>query len=133
MGSYVAQVAEVATDGETAPRIHKVWCVADCGIAVNPGIVAAQLEGAVLYGLDAALFGYVSFSNGAIVARNFQQHRVLRINEVPEIHIELLRSAEPPSGVGEIGTPAIAPAVANALVAAGHNRTRRLPFTSGSP
>jgi isoquinoline 1-oxidoreductase beta subunit len=129
MGSYVAQIAEVAVGEEAAPRILNVWCVADCGIAVNPGIITAQLEGAILYGLDAALFGHVSFSEGAVKARNFDRHRTLRINEAPAIHVELIKSGEPPSGVGEIGTPAIAPAVANALVATGRSRARRLPFT----
>ena len=129
MGSYVAQIAEVITKKSNVPRVQNVWCVADCGIAVNPGIVSAQLEGAILYGLDAALFGHVSFVDGAVKARNFDQHRVLRMREAPSIHIELMKSSEAPGGVGEIGTPAIAPAVANALVAAGHPRSRILPFT----
>ena len=129
MGSYVAQIAEVSLDNGNPPRVQNVWCVADCGIAVNPGIVTAQLEGAILYGLDAALFGHVSFLNGAVTARNFDKHRVLKISEAPAIHVELIKSSEPPRGVGEIGTPAIAPAVANALVAGGHPRSRILPLT----
>ena len=129
MGSYVAQIAEVTLDDGDSPRIPNVWCVADCGIAVNPGIVTAQLEGAILYGLDAALFGHVSFLNGAVKARNFDQHRVLKMSEAPAIHVELMKSGEAPRGVGEIGTPAIAPAVANALVAGGQPRSRILPFT----
>ena len=130
LGSYLALVAEVTLNSDDTPRVNNVWCIVDCGIAVNPDTVVAQIEGGILYGLDAAMYGKVSLVDGAIVKRNFDTYRVMRINEAPRIHVTLVPSIEAPGGVGELGVPAIAPAVANALVASGWQRTRQLPFVS---
>jgi isoquinoline 1-oxidoreductase subunit beta len=125
--TYVAQVAEVSLDNNV-PRVHKVTCAVDCGIVVNPDIVRAQMEGAIAFGLGAALFGRIDIDKGRVVTTNFDRYRVLRHNEMPDVDVHIVSSTEPPTGVGEPGTPPIGPAVANALLALTGKPTRTLPF-----
>jgi isoquinoline 1-oxidoreductase beta subunit len=126
-GSVVAQVAEVSLkNGE--PRVGRVVCAIDCGIAVAPDLVAAQMEGGVCYGLSAALFGKITLKDGVVEQTNFDGYRVLRMNEAPNVETYIIASTNPPTGAGEPGTPVIAPAVANALLALNGAPTSSLPF-----
>lgn len=125
--SYVAEVAEVSVDGGRV-RVHKVVAAIDCGIAINPWNVVAQVESAIVYGLTAALHGELTLENGRVQQSNFHDYPVLRMEEMPEIDVHIVESAEPPTGVGEPGVPPIAPAVANALFALTGKRVRRLPI-----
>jgi isoquinoline 1-oxidoreductase beta subunit len=126
-GSYVAQVVEVSVS-EGRPRVHRVVIGADVGTVVNPDTTAAQLEGAMVYGLSAALYGRITLESGRIVQSNFHDYPVLRMSEMPAVEVHLVQSAEPPGGVGEPGTPPLAPALANALYALTGRRIRRLPL-----
>ncbi len=126
-GSFVAEVAEVSVTGN-AIRVHNVLCVVDCGQTVNPDVVRAQMEGAVMYGLTAALYGNLELENGAVRESNFHDYPILRMNEAPAVEVVIVPSAEHPSGVGEPGLPPIAPAVANAVYAATGQRLRSLPL-----
>lgn len=126
-GSIVAEVAEVSVEG-AAIRVHKVICAIDCGIAVNPNIIAQQMESGVVFGLSAALFGEITIKNGKVEQQNFHDYPVLRMNEAPVVETIVIRNAEPPEGVGEPGTPPIAPAVANAVFALTGKRLRSLPL-----
>lgn len=126
-GTVVAQVAEVTLkDGE--PRVGRVVCAVDCGVAISPDLIAAQMEGGVCYGLAAALFGKITLKDGVVEQTNFDAYRVLRIDEAPTVETYLVPSGAHPSGVGEPGTPVIAPAVANALLALTGKPTASLPF-----
>lgn len=129
--SYVAQIAEVS-EGEEAgvPRVHKVWCAIDCGIAVNPDIVRAQMEGGIGYGLGHVLYSAITLDKGRVAQSNFDTYRSLRINEMPEVEVAIVKSAEPPTGVGEPGTPPVGPAVANAWARLTGKRVRDLPFAA---
>ena len=126
-GSVVAQIAEVDLNG-AEPRVRRVVTAIDCGVAVSPNQVAAQMEGGTCYGLSAALYGEVTVKDGAVQQTNFDSYRVLRMNESPTVETYILPSGNAPSGVGEPGTPVIGPAVANAMLAAGKPATYRLPF-----
>ncbi len=126
-GSVVGEVAEVSMENGL-PRVHRVVAVIDCGIAVNPQMIAAQLESAVNYGLSAALYGEITFANGRAQQSNFDGYPVLRIHEAPVVEAHVVPSAADPSGVGEPGLPPIAPAVANAIFALTRQRVRRLPM-----
>ncbi|HET7772789.1 MAG TPA: molybdopterin cofactor-binding domain-containing protein [Burkholderiaceae bacterium] len=126
-GSIVAQVAEVSVSGKDI-RVHRVWCAVDCGMAVNPNIIAQQVEGSVIFGLSAALWGEVTISNGAVEQDNFGAYRLARINEAPQVETYIIASSEAPSGIGEPATPPIAPAVANAVFALTGQRLRSLPL-----
>jgi isoquinoline 1-oxidoreductase beta subunit len=126
-GSVVAQVAEVTMkDGE--PRVGRVVCAIDCGVAIAPDLVAAQMEGGVCYGLSAALFGQVTLKDGVVNETNFDAYRVLRMKEAPHVETYIVASTNPPTGAGEPGTPVIAPAVANALLALNGAPTASLPL-----
>lgn len=128
-GTRVAQIAEVSIGEAGIPRVHKVWCAVDCGIAVNPDVIKAQIEGGIGYGLSIALFGNISMTDGMIDQSNFNNYRPLRINEMPEVEVIIVPSSEAPSGVGELGLPTIAPAVGNALALLGRPRSSlSLPF-----
>jgi isoquinoline 1-oxidoreductase beta subunit len=109
-------------------RIDRIVCAVDCGVAVNPDVIRAQMEGGIGYGLSAALHGAITLKDGAVEQSNFHDYVPLRINEMPAIDVHIVPSVEKPSGVGEPGTPVVAPAVANALFAATGKRLRRLPF-----
>lgn len=131
-GSYVAQIAEVSRSDEGIPRVHKVWAAVDCGIAVNPDIIAAQVEGGLGYGLGAALFNEVTIEKGGSVREgNFDTYRSLKISEMPEVEVSIVKSTENPTGIGEPGLPPVAPAVANAWRVLTGKPVRRLPFIKG--
>ena len=126
-GSFVAEVAEVSVSG-AGVRVHRVVCAVDCGICVNPLGVRAQLESAVAFGLTAALHGELTIKAGRVQQSNFHDYPILRMSEMPEVEVHIAKSREKSGGVGEVGTPPVAPAVANALFAATGKRFRRLPF-----
>ncbi|HEX6138073.1 MAG TPA: xanthine dehydrogenase family protein molybdopterin-binding subunit [Casimicrobiaceae bacterium] len=125
----VAQVAEVTVRGDGTFSVDRVVCAVNCGLAVNPDNVRAQMEGGVGFGLSAALFGAITIKDGAVEQSNFNDYRVLRINEMPAIDVHIVASTAKPTGVGEPGVPPIAPAVANALAAATGKRLRKLPLS----
>lgn len=127
-GSHVAQVAEVEAATANSITVRKVTCVIDCGQVVNPDIVRQQMEGGIIFGLTAALHGQISFVGGESEQMNFDSYPLLRMDEAPEIEIDIVRSHEPPGGVGEPGVPPIAPAVSNAVFAATGRRLTALPF-----
>jgi isoquinoline 1-oxidoreductase beta subunit len=133
-GTRVAQIAEVSIGPGGVPKVHKVWCAVDCGIAVNPDVIKAQIEGGIGYGLSIALYGNISMKEGRIEQSNFNSYRPLRINDMPEIEVIIVPSTEAPSGVGELGVPTIAPAVGNALARLGRPRSSlSLPFHRTGP
>ncbi|MGB7405955.1 MAG: molybdopterin cofactor-binding domain-containing protein, partial [Pacificimonas sp.] len=127
-GSHVAQVAEVEADGQGSIAVKRVTCVIDCGQVVNPDIVKQQMEGGIIFGLTAALYGQMRFMDGEPEALNFGGYPLLPMYETPDIDVEIVESAEAPGGVGEPGTPPIASAVANAVYAASGQRLRQMPF-----
>ncbi len=126
-GSYIAQVAEVSVQ-DGAIKVHRVVCAVDCGIAVNPAGIAAQMESAIAFGLGAALHGRISFKDGRVQESNFHDYQILRMSEMPAVEVHIVPSTEKSGGVGEPGTPPIAPAVANAVFALNGQRLRELPF-----
>lgn len=128
-GSYVAQVAEVSVDERGRVRVHRVVCAIDCGTVVNPDTVAAQIEGGIIFGLSATLYGELTFEKGRVRQGNFDDYPLVRLSDAPEVEVHIVPSEVPPSGVGEPGVPPIAPAVANAVFAATGKRLRRLPLT----
>ena len=127
-GSFVAQVAEVSVSGEGKVRVHRVVCAVDCGTVVNPDTVAAQMEGGIVFGLTAALYGAITLKDGRVEQANFRDYPLLRMNEMPAVEVHIVPSRHNPGGVGEPGVPPIAPAVANAVFAATGKRLRRLPI-----
>ncbi len=127
-GSIVAQIAEVEVVPKQPPRVRQIWCAVDCGRVINPDTVAAQMEGGIVFGLSAALFGRISFKDGAVEQSNFHAYRLITMADCPEIEVQIIPSTADPGGVGEPGTPPVAPAVANALFAATGKRWRNLPF-----
>jgi isoquinoline 1-oxidoreductase subunit beta len=126
--TFVAQVAEVTVLGGGGFRVDRVVCAVDCGVAVNPDVIRAQMEGGIGYGLSAALHGAITLKDGRVEQSNFHDYRPLRINEMPRVEVYIVPSSEKPTGVGEPGVPPIAPAVANALAAATGQRLRNLPL-----
>lgn len=127
-GSYVAEVAEVSVAADGTPRVHRVVAAVDCGKTVNPEIIRRQIEGGIVYGLSAALYGKITFKDGRVEQGNFHDYPVLRMNEMPKVEVHILPSTEKPGGIGEPGTPPIAPAVTNAIFAATGKRVRTLPI-----
>jgi len=126
--SYVAIVADVSLNDKNELTINEICGVIDCGLAVNPDRVRAQMEGGIIYGLSYALLGEITVKDGAVVQNNFDDYPVLRIHQAPKISVHIMESDQPPSGVGEPPTPAVAPALANAIAAAGGPRIREMPF-----
>jgi isoquinoline 1-oxidoreductase beta subunit len=126
--NYMAQIAEVEVSRDGAVRVRRVVCAVDCGTAVNPDTVRAQIEGAVIFGITAALYGEITFKDGRVEQANFDTYQILRMNEAPAIEVHIVQSLEPPGGMGEPGTSAIVPAVANAIFAATGKRVRKLPI-----
>jgi len=124
--TYLAQVAEISLEGDKL-KVHRIVCAIDCGQMVNPGIVQAQAEGSIVFGLTAALFGEINVVGGKVQEQNFDSYRLLRMNETPVIEVHLLESAERPGGMGEPATALVAPAVCNAIFAATRKRVRKLP------
>ena len=126
--SYVAEVVEVSLRKDGLPKVERVVCAVDCGVAVNPDVVRAQMEGGIGFGLGAALWSEITLDKGRVVQSNFHDYRTLRIDEMPKVEVHILPSTEAPTGVGEPGVPPIAPAVANAFFQLTGQRVRRLPF-----
>ena len=129
-GSFVAQAAEVSVedmrDGSRAIKVHRVVCAIDCG--PNPLTVAAQMESGIAFGLGAALYSKLTFRDGRVQESNYHDYRVLRMSEMPKVEVHIVPSSEKMGGVGEPGTPPIAPAVANAVFALTGQRLRELPL-----
>lgn len=126
--SYVAVVVDVSLGDENELTINDVYATIHCGLAVNRDRVMAQMEGGVVYGLSYALLGEITVKKGAVVQNNFDDYPVLRLYQTPAIHVSIVDSNEPPTGVGEPPTPAVAPALANAIAAAGGPRIREIPM-----
>ena len=127
-GTYLSQVAEVEVAANGSVRVHRIVCAVDCGIAINPDTIAAQVEGGSLFGLTAALYGAITLKNGRVQQGNFNDYRPMRMNESPLIETYLVKSAESPGGFGEAPTAAVAPAITNAIFAATGTRIRTLPI-----
>jgi isoquinoline 1-oxidoreductase beta subunit len=126
--SYVAEVAEVSVDADGAPHVHRVVCAVDCGPVVNPDTVEAQMQSAIVFGLTAALWGAITIDKGRVQQSNFHDYRMLRLAEMPVVEVHIVPSTDAQGGVGEPGTPPIAPAVCNAIFAATGKRIRKLPI-----
>jgi len=129
--TYTAQVAEVSID-KGAVRVHRMICAVDCGMVVNPNSIRAQMEGAIVYGLTAALKGPITIAGGQIQQRNFDDYPLLRLDECPAIDVHIVNSQQHPGGVGEPGVPPTAPAVANAVFALTGQPVRSLPIRLGA-
>jgi isoquinoline 1-oxidoreductase beta subunit len=127
LGSFNAQVAEVSIE-KGKLRVHRVVCAVDCGHVVNPAIVVQQIESGIVYGLSAALRGEITIDHGRVQQTNFNNYEPLRIDEMPVIETYIVPSTNPPGGIGEASTPAIAPAVTNAIFRATGKRIRKLPI-----
>ena len=127
-GTYMAQVAEVEVSRDGAVRVRRVVCAVDCGTVINPDTVQAQIQGAIIFGVTAALYGEITLKDGRVEQANFDTYQMLRMNEAPAIEVHIVPSFEPPGGMGEPGTSAIVPAVTNAIFAATGKRLRKLPI-----
>jgi isoquinoline 1-oxidoreductase beta subunit len=128
-GTYTAQVADVSVGKDGKIKVHKVVAAIDCGPVVNPGPLVEQVQGGIIMGLSAAMIEQVRFANGGVKSANFDDYKIMRMSEVPEIEVHIIKSTEKIGGIGEVGVPGIAPAVANAIFAATGARIRRLPMT----
>ena len=131
-GSYMALVAEVEVAKSGEVRVRRVVCAVDCGIVVNPDTIRAQMQSAVVFGITAALHGEITLKNGRVEQSNFDSYQMLRINEAPQIDVHIVSSTELPGGMGEAGTSAIVPAVANAIFAATGKRLRKMPVDTST-
>jgi isoquinoline 1-oxidoreductase beta subunit len=127
-GSHVAMVADVSMQGKM-PKVHRVVVAVDCGTVVNPDIVVQQAQGATLFGLSAAMTGKITIKNGRVEQHNFNDYTVLRMADAPPVEVNVVPSNATPTGVGELCTPPIAPAVSNAIFALTGKRVRQLPFS----
>jgi isoquinoline 1-oxidoreductase subunit beta len=126
-GSYLAQVAEVEVSKNGAVRVRRLVCAVDCGTVVNPDTVQAQIQSGFIFGTTAALYGEITLKDGRVEQSNFDTYQMLRMNEAPAIEVHIVNSQEPPGGIGETGTSAIVPAIANAIFAATGKRLRKMP------
>ncbi|HEY4737578.1 MAG TPA: molybdopterin cofactor-binding domain-containing protein, partial [Xanthobacteraceae bacterium] len=129
--TYVAQVAEITVDQRGKPKVERVVCAIDCGVAVNPDMIRAQMEGGIGFGLGAVMKSQLAIDGGVVQETNFDTYDVLRLEEMPRVEVHIVPSSERPTGVGEPGVPPIGPAVANAIYEATKKRMRVLPFTRG--
>jgi isoquinoline 1-oxidoreductase subunit beta len=128
-GTFVAQVAEVSVDEKDGKvKVHRIVVAVDCGLAVNPDTVEAQIQGGVINALSTALKEEVRFSNGGVKSGNFEDYGILRMSEVPDIEVHIVKSDDKMGGIGEPGVPPLAPAVANAFFNATGVRIRRIPL-----
>src|SRR5262249_45095712 len=125
--TYIAQVAEVEVAKNGEVRVRRGVCAGDCGPAGNPNTIQAQIQSAIIFGITAALYGQITLKDGRVEQSNFDTYQVLRMNEAPAIEVHIVASYEPPGGMGECGTSAIVPAVANAIFAATGKRLRKMP------
>jgi isoquinoline 1-oxidoreductase beta subunit len=128
--TYMAHVAEVEVSKDGAVRVRRVVCAVDAGTVVNPDTVQAQVQSAIMFGVTAALYGEITLKDGRVEQTNFDSYQILRIDEAPAVEVYIVPSAEPPGGMGEAGTAAIVPAVANAIYAATGKRLRKMPVDS---
>lgn len=126
--TFVAEVAEVSVKADGSFKVERVVCAVDCGVAVTPDVVKAQMEGGIGFGLSAALFSAITLKDGQAEQSNFGDFRILRMEDMPRVEVHIVASEAAPTGVGEPGVPPIAPAVANALFAATGKRIRKLPI-----
>jgi isoquinoline 1-oxidoreductase subunit beta len=126
--TFVAQVAEVSVDEAGGVKVDRVVCAVDCGTPINPDIITAQMEGGIGFGLGAVLYGAITLKDGLVEQDNFNNYRVLRMNEMPKVEVHIVQSTEAPTGVGEPGVAPLGPAVANAVFAATGKRIHVLPF-----
>lgn len=131
--TYVAEVAEISMQDDGSFKVERVVCAVDCGVAVNPDVIRAQMEGGIGYGLSPLLMSEITLDEGRVQQSNFHDYQVLRINQMPAVEVHIVPSSAPPTGVGEPGTPPIAPAVANALFAATGKPVHTLPLRSLVP
>ena len=130
--NYMAQVAEVEVSKDGAVRVRRVVCAVDCGTVINPDTVRAQIQGSIIFGITAALYGEITLKDGRVEQTNFDSYQILRMNEAPAIEVYIVQSSEPPGGMGEPGTSAIVPAVTNAIFAATGKRLRKLPIDTAA-
>jgi isoquinoline 1-oxidoreductase beta subunit len=130
-GTYLAQIAEVEVSKDGAVRVRRVVCAVDCGTVINPDTVQAQIQSGIIFGTTAALYGEITLKNGRVEQTNFDTYQMLRINEAPVIEVHIVKSPEPPGGMGEAGTSAIVPAISNAIFAATGKRLRKMPIDGG--
>ena len=126
--TVVAEVAEVSVSKRGRLKVHRVDCVVDCGIAVNPDSVRAQMEGSIIMGMSAALFEQITIEDGRVAQSNFDDYRIARMRDTPEINVSIVESDAAPTGTGEPGTSPIVPAITSAIFAATGTRLRRLPI-----
>ena len=126
--TVVAQVAEVSVSKRGKLKVHRVDCVVDCGIAVNPDSVKAQMEGSIIMGMSAAIFEQITLEDGRVMQSNFDDYRIARMRDTPEINVSIVKSDATPTGTGEPGTSPIVPAITNAIFAATGKRIRKLPI-----
>jgi isoquinoline 1-oxidoreductase subunit beta len=127
-GTYMAQVADVSVGADGDVQVHRVVCALDCGQAVNPDTIAAQIESGIVFGLSAGLWQEATLNKGRIAQSNFTDYRVMRINEMPEVEVHIIPSSDKPGGIGETGTSCVTPALTNAVFAATGKHVRRLPI-----
>lgn len=127
-GTYMAQVAEVEVSKDGDVRVRRVVCAVDCGTVINPDTIRAQVQGAVMFGITAALYGEITLKSGRVEQANFDSYQILRMNEAPTVDVHIVQNFETPGGMGEAGTSAIVPAVANAVFAATGKRLRKMPI-----
>ena len=130
-GSFVSEVAEISVDRRGRVRVHKVVCAVDCGQTVNPSTIEAQMQGGIVFGLSAALYGEITVKDGRVQQENFDDYPVLRMDAMPVVEVYIVKSMEKPGGIGETAVPPIAPALTNAIFAATGKRIRRLPIDRG--
>ena len=126
--TVVAQVAEVSINTRGRVKINRVDCVLDCGLVVNPDSVVAQIEGSIIMGMSATLFEQITLDDGQVVQGNFDDYKIARMRDTPEINVTIVESNRPPSGSGEPATSPIVPAITNAIFAATGKRIRKLPI-----
>jgi len=131
-GTIVCEVAEVSQPTTTSLRVYRVACAVDCGQVINPNQAEAQMQGGIVHGLNAAMWGQITFTAGKANQRNFNNYRMIRMGEMPKITVQLVSSNNPPSGLGEPAVPPIAPALANAYSRLKGSRVRTLPFFPGA-
>jgi isoquinoline 1-oxidoreductase subunit beta len=131
-GSYLAQVAEVEVSKDGSVRVRRVVCAVDCGTVVNPDTVQAQIQSGIIFGATAALYGEITLKRGRVQQTNFDTYQIMRIDEAPAIEVHTVESSEPPGGMGETGTSAIVPAIANAIFAATGKRLRKMPVDTAA-
>ncbi len=131
-GSYLAQVAEVEVSKDGNVRVRRVVCAMDCGAVVNPNTVEAQLQSGIIFGATAALYGEITLKDGRVEQTNFDTYQMIRMDEAPTIEVHVVKSSEPPGGMGETGTSGVVPAIANAIFAATGKRLRKMPVDANA-